>query len=69
MKNKTTEQGDEFFVTGLEKYLDAKSAVTMFEEEVQRRLKDVITNHQSELAKLFGEDWVLRDYFESGMPE
>jgi len=69
VKNKTTEQGDEFFVTGLEKYLDAKSAVTMFEEEVQRRLKDVITNHQSELAKLFGEDWVLRDYFESGMPE
>jgi len=64
-----TGQGEEFFVTGLEKYLDAKSAVTMFEKEVQWRVKEVVTMHQSELAKLFGEDWVLRDYIESGMPD
>jgi hypothetical protein len=65
VKSKASDQGEEFFVTGLEKYLDAKSAVTMFEKEVQRRVKEVITRHQSELANLFGDDWVLRDYYES----
>jgi hypothetical protein len=69
VKAKTADQGEEFFSTGLEKYLDAKSAVAMFEKEVQRRVKNVVTRHHSELAKLFGEDWVLRDYFESGMPD
>lgn len=38
----------------------------MFEEEVQRRVKDVATRHQSVLAKLFGEGWRLRDYSQSG---
>jgi hypothetical protein len=69
VKGKTADQGEAFFVSGLEKYLDAKSAVIMFEGEVQRRVKKVVTEHQSELAKLFGEDWVLRDYYESEMPD
>ena len=69
LKSTATHQGQQFFATGLEKYLDAKSAVTMFEKEVQWRVKEVVTKHQTELAKLFGEDWVLKDYFESGMPD
>jgi hypothetical protein len=69
VRSKTADQGEEFFVTGLEKYFDAKTAVTMFEKEVQRRVKAVVTRHQPELAKLFGEGWVLRDYLESGMPD
>jgi hypothetical protein len=69
VKGKTADQGKEFFVTGLEKYLDAKSAVTMFEKEFQRRVKTVVTGHKPELAKLFGEDLDLRDYFESAMPD
>jgi len=66
MKKKVTDQGEEFFVAGLEKYVDAVSAVTMFEKEVQRRVKEVVTKHQPVLAKLFGGDWSLRDYSESG---
>jgi hypothetical protein len=70
MQGKALEQVEEFFVTGLEKYLDAKCAVTMFEQEVQRRVKKVVTRHQPELARLFGEDWSLRDYYDtSQMPE
>ena len=69
MKSTTTDQGQEFFATGLEKYLDAKSAVTMFEKEVQWRVKEVATKYQTELVKMFGEDWVLKDYVESGMPD
>jgi len=69
VKGKTADQGEEFFATGLEKYLDAKSAVAMFEKEVQRRVKNVVTRHQSELAKLFGEGWVLRDYLEPEIPD
>jgi hypothetical protein len=69
VKSKASDQGEEFFVTGLEKYLDVKSAVTMFEKEVQRRVKEVIATHQSELAKWFGDDSVWRDYSQSGAPE
>jgi hypothetical protein len=70
MQGKAVEQTDEFFATGLEKYLDAKSAVTMFEQEVQRRVKKVVARHQSELAGLFCEDWSLRDHYDtSQMPE
>jgi hypothetical protein len=64
MKKKVTDQGEEFFVAGLEKYVDAVSAVTMFEKEVQRRVKEVVTKHQPVLAKLFGGDWRLRDHIE-----
>lgn len=66
MKKKVTDQGEEFFVAGLEKYVDAVSAVTMFEKEVQRRVKEVVARHEPVLAKLFGEDWSLRDYSQSG---
>jgi len=69
MKGKVADQGEEFFVTGIEKYVDAVSAVTMFEKEVQRRVKEVVARHQSELAKLFGGGWSLRDYRESGTPD
>jgi hypothetical protein len=53
------QESEEFFATGLQTYLDAKSAVTMFENEVQRRIKEVVTEaeHQSDLTRLFGEDW------------
>ena len=64
------EQTEEFFVSGLEKYLDAKSAVAMFEQEVQRRVKKVVIKHQSELKALFGEDWSLKDSYDASlMPE
>lgn len=66
MSHKVEEQAEEFFVTGIEKYLDAVSAVRMFEEEVQRRVKPVVAKHQSALAELFGADWNLRSYHESG---
>ena len=70
MQGKTVEQTEEFFATGLEKYLDAKSAVTMFEEEVQRRVKKVVTRRQPELEELFGKDWSLKDYYDaSSVPE
>ncbi len=58
-----------FFVTGLEKYLDATAAVTMFEQEVQRRVKKVVTRHQPKLAGLFGKGQSLKSYYDSsGMP-
>jgi hypothetical protein len=63
------EQTEEFFVTGLKRYLDAKSAVGMFEQEVQRRVKNVLANHQPEFRELFGKDWTLRDHYESGIPD
>jgi len=64
------EQTEEFFVTGLEKYLDAKAAVTMFEEEVQRRVKKVVNRHQGEFTEWFGKSWPMKDYSEtSQMPE
>jgi hypothetical protein len=66
VKGKVADQGEEFFVTGLEKYLDAVSAVTMFEKEVQQRVKKVVARHQPALTKLFGGDWRLRDYSETG---
>jgi hypothetical protein len=66
MKGKLADQGEEFFVTGLEKYVDALSAVTMFEKEVQRRVKEVVARHEPVLAKLFGGDWSLRDYLQPG---
>lgn len=72
MKDKTVDQDEKFFVTGLETYLDAKSAVTMFENEVQKRVKDVVKKHEPALKKLFGEEhWALRGYLEpkSGMPD
>ena len=69
MKRKVADQKDDFFVAGLEKYLDAASAVTMFEMELQRRVKEVVTRHQSVLAGLFGEDWRLRDYVEPSTPD
>jgi hypothetical protein len=34
VKSKASDEGEEFFVTGLEKYLDVKSAVTMFERRL-----------------------------------
>ena len=67
MKKKVTDQGEEFFVAGLEKYVDAVSAVTMFEKEVQRRVKEVVARHEPVLAELFGGDWSLRDYRELGI--
>lgn len=70
MKDETGGKGDEFFVTGLEKYLDAKSAVTMFEQEVQRLVNNVVKGHQPEFTELFGKDWSLKDYSDtSQMPE
>ena len=70
MQGKPVEETEEFFATGLEKYLDAKSAVTMFEEEVRRRVEKVVTRRQPELAELFGKDWSLKDYYDaSNMPE
>jgi hypothetical protein len=69
VKVKTADQGEEFFVTGLKRYLDAKSAVAMFEKEVQGRVKEVVTRHQPELARLFGKDWVLKDYVEQQIPD
>ena len=70
MKVTTTDQGQAFFATGIEKYLDAKSAVEMFENEVQWRVKDVVKKHELRLKKLFGEEhWVLKDYVESAMPD
>ena len=42
--------------------MDAKCAVTMFEEEVQRRVKRVVSKHQPELAKLFGKHLSLKSY-------
>jgi hypothetical protein len=38
------DQADEFFVTGLEKYLDAKAAVNLYEREVQQRVKKSSAN-------------------------
>jgi hypothetical protein len=67
VKKKVTDRGEEFLVTGLEKYMDAASAVTMFEKEVQEQVKKVVTRHQPALAKLFGGDWRLRDYSQSGI--
>jgi hypothetical protein len=70
MQGRAVEQTEEFFVTGLEKYLDAKSAVTMFEQEVQRRVKKVVMRRQPELAVFFGNNLPLKDYYDiSGMPE
>lgn len=64
------EQAEEFFITGLEKYLDAKSAVTMFEDEVQRRVKEVVMKRQPQLAAFFGNNLSLKDYYDiSKLPE
>jgi hypothetical protein len=68
--DETADKAEMFFVTGLEKYLDAKAAVTMFEQEVQRRVKKVVTRRQPELAELFGKGRSLKGYYEaSGMPD
>lgn len=62
MEGNTLDQSEQFFVTGLEKYMDAKSAVEMFEEVVQRRVKEVVlgAEHRSDIVGFFGEDW--KDY-------
>jgi hypothetical protein len=65
VKGKSVDRGEAFFVTGVEKYLDAVSAVKMIEQDVQRRVKEVVKNHPL-LAELFGEDWVLKNYREPG---
>jgi len=62
VKNEAGNNDEEFFVTGLEKYLDAKSAVTMFEHEVQGLVKNVLKKYQADFRALFGDDWSLRDY-------
>jgi hypothetical protein len=70
VKDEAADKAEMFFVTGLEKYLDAKAAVTMFEQEVQRRVKKVVTRRQPELAELFGKGRSLKGYYESsGMPD
>ena len=45
---------EEFFVTGLGTYRDAKSAVELFEAEVQQRIRATIAEYQSEMVELFG---------------
>ena len=65
VKGKAAGKDTEFFDEGLEKYLDALSAVTMFEREFQRRVKEAVTRHQPALSELFGGDWRLRDFLQS----
>jgi hypothetical protein len=62
MSQRSSNENAEFLATGLKNYLDAKSAVSMFEMELQRRIKEVVTNeeHVSDLSRLFGQDW--KDY-------
>ena len=64
------DQADEFFVTGLEKYLDAKAAVNLFEKEVQRRVKTAIDGsiYKAELTELFDKH-SLKDYLYSELPK
>jgi hypothetical protein len=41
----------------------------MFEQEVQRRVKKVVTRRQPEIAELFGKGQSLKSYYDSsGMP-
>jgi hypothetical protein len=56
VKNDLTGKGEEFFVTGLKNYLDAKSAVPMFEQDVRLFVKNVATKHLLDLKELLGNE-------------
>ena len=64
------DEGKEFFIKGLGKYMGAAFAVTMFEREAQRLVKEVVTRRLPEITELFGKGRSLRPYYDaSGMPE
>ncbi len=58
---------EEFFRTGLQTYLDAKTAVSMFEREVQLRVKKAVVKHQHDLAASVGDAFSLKDFLDSSM--
>lgn len=58
---------EEFFCTGLQTYLDAKTAVNLFEKEVQLRVKAAVIRHQHDVAASVGEVLSLKDFLDSSM--
>lgn len=51
---------EEFLSKGIETYLDAQSAVRVFESEVQQRIKAQIVKHDLALKDWWGEHLSLR---------
>lgn len=63
-------KSDGFFETGLKTYLDAKTAVRVFEEETQRRVRKAVVMHQPEFSEVLGDNSSLKNYYDaSQMPE
>lgn len=56
---------EEFLSKGIETYLDAQSAVRVFESEVQQRIKAQIVKHDLALKDWWGEHLSLKDYLYS----
>ena len=63
------EQSEAFLTKGIETYLDAKSAVKLFESEVQQRIKLQADKHEQELKVWWGEHLSLKDYAYSPTPD
>lgn len=62
-------RSDEFFVSGLLNYLDAVSAVDIFQKEAKRRVKSLTEKRLAELSDSLGVPLPLRDYYYSELPD